>query len=166
MNAAKFNEERENLLKMVEEKEKLTQEMQEKLQELEREKENLSKRVTELTTESVKYNENRAKIEAELSDVAKKSAEYQKKCAGFFNQVMSLNAKQLEAEEEIASLKRSTESQRAQVSEKEAMIIMIRDQVTLFSIYWSKYSNLVFNRIFCHQTSKLFISGFQSCRIF
>ena len=99
---------------------------------MERENEDLSKRITELTTEVMKGNESKGKIEAELSETAKKCAEYQKKCAGFFNQVMSLNAKQLEAEEEISALKRSNENLRAQVSEKEAMIIMIRDQVSLF----------------------------------
>ena len=110
----------------------LPKEVQEKLQALERKKKELSKRITELTTEMMKGNEIEGKIEAELNETAKKSAEYQKKCAGFFNQVMSLNAKQLEAEAEISALKRSNENLRAQVSENEAMIIMIRDQVSLF----------------------------------
>ena len=131
-NDAVSNEERENLLKQLEEKEKLLQEAQEKCKALEREKEDLSKRVTELTTEVMKGNEVKGKIEAELSETAKKSAEYQKKCAGFFNQVTGLNAKQLEAEVEISTLERSNENLRALVSEKEAMIIMIRDQVSLF----------------------------------
>ena len=129
--AAISNEEREKLLKIIEEKDNILQEAQEKLQELERKNEDLSKRITELTTEVMKGNEIKGKIEAELSETAKKSAEYQKKCAGFFNQVMSLNAKQLEAEEEISTLKRSYENLRALVSEKEAMIVMIRDQVSL-----------------------------------
>ena len=46
--------------------------------------------------------------------------------------LMGLNVKQLEAEEEISTLKRLNENLRALVSEKEAMIIMIRDQVSLF----------------------------------
>ena len=129
--AAISNEEREKLLKIIEEKDNILQEAREKLQELERKNEDLSKRITELTTEVMKGNEIKGKIEAELSETAKKSAEYQKKCAGFFNQVMSLNAKQLEAEEEISTLKRSYENLRALVSEKEAMIVMIRDQVSL-----------------------------------
>ena len=102
------------------------------LHELEREKEELSKRITELTTEIMKGNEIKGKIEAELSETAKKSAEYQKKCSGIFNQVMSLNAKQLEPAEETSTLKRLTDNLRAQVSEKEAMIVMIRDQVSLY----------------------------------
>ena len=129
--AAISNEEREKLLKIIEEKDNILQEAREKLQELERKNEDLSKRITELTTEVMKGNEIKGKIEAELSETAKKSAEYQKKCAGFFNQVMSLNVKQLEAEEEISTLKRSYENLRALVSEKEAMIVMIRDQVSL-----------------------------------
>ena len=114
------------------------------LHELEREKEELSKRITELTTEIMKGNKIKGKIEAELSETAKKSAEYQKKCAGFFNQVMSLNAKQLESAEEISTLKRLTDNLRAQVSEKEAMIVMIRDQVSLYM-----YSNNMQERNQC-----------------
>ena len=113
-NAAVFNEERESLVKQLKEKEKLLQEKQEKMHELEREKEELSKRITKLTTEVKKANE----------------SQRQNEC-----QVMSLNAKLLEAEEETSALIRSNENLRAQVSEKEAMIIMIRDQVSLFRIY-------------------------------
>ena len=122
-NAAVFNEERESLVKQLKEKEKLLQEKQEKLHELEREKEELSKRIAELTNEVKKANE------------SQRQNECQKKCEGFYKQVMSLNAKLLESEKEISTLIRSNENLRAQVSEKEAMIIMIRDQVSLFRIY-------------------------------
>ena len=121
-NAAVFNEERESLVKQLKEKEKL-QEKKEKLHELERENEELSKRIRKLTTELKKSNE------------SKRENECQKKCEGFYKQVMSLNAKLLEAEKEISMLIRSNENLRAQVSEKEVMIIMIRDQVSLFRIY-------------------------------
>ena len=60
-------------------------------------------------------------------------ADFQKKRPGFFtNQVSSLNSKQQESVEEISSLKRACENLRAQVAEKEALMAMMRDSVSLF----------------------------------
>jgi peptidoglycan hydrolase CwlO-like protein len=96
--------------------------------------ENLTKRITELTAEVEKAYEGKQKVESELSETTKRCADFQKKCAGFFDQVVSLNSKQQESEEEISSLKRSCENFRAQLAEKDAMMMMMRDSVSLFKI--------------------------------
>ena len=120
--------------KIVEEKEKVILEQAAKIQELLTKIEDVSKRIAELSTEVVKSNEGKQKVEHELSETAKKCSDFQKKCAGFFNQVVSLNSKQQESEEEISSLKRSCENFRAQLAEKDAMMMMMRDSVSLFYI--------------------------------
>ena len=120
-NAAVLKEGRENVLKQLKENEKILQEKQEKLHELESKNEELSERITELTTEVKKAGESKA--------------ECQKKCDGFFNQVTNLNTKQRESEDEISALKRSNENLRAQVSEKETLIIVMTDQVSSFRMY-------------------------------
>ena len=94
--------------------------------------ENSSKRIAELSTEVAKTNEGKQKLQSELSETAKRCADFQKRCVSYFNQVVSLNSKQQEYEEEISSLKRSCENLRAQVAEKEAMMIMMRDSASLF----------------------------------
>jgi peptidoglycan hydrolase CwlO-like protein len=86
-----------------------------------------------LTAEVAKANEGKQKIESELSETTKRCSDFQKKCAGFFNQVVSLNSKQQESEEENSSFKRACENLRAQVAEKEAMMVMMRDSVSLFN---------------------------------
>ncbi|CAB4021050.1 Hypothetical predicted protein [Paramuricea clavata] len=94
--------------------------------------ENLTKQITELSAEVAKANERNQKMESELSETAKRCADFQKKCAGFFNQVVSLNSKQQESEEEISSFKRACENLRAQVAEKEAMMVMMRDSLKTY----------------------------------
>jgi peptidoglycan hydrolase CwlO-like protein len=122
---------------MVEEKEKVISEQAVKIKDMERKIENASKRIAELSTEVVKTNEGKQKFESELSETAKKCSDFQKKCAGFFNQVVGLNSKQQESEEEISSLKRARENLRAQVADKEAMMVMMRDSVSLLSFKYS-----------------------------
>ena len=97
---------------MLQGKEKFLQE-----KELLRENESLRKQVIELKAEVMKGNESRGKMEAELS-------EYQEKCDGFYNQVVTLNAKVLESEKKADNLA-------AQVVKKEDMIARMRDQVCL-----------------------------------
>ena len=103
-----------------------------KIHELQTTTENSSKRIAELSTEVAKTNEGKQKLQSELSETAKRCANFQKRCVSYFNQVVSLNSKQQEYEEEISSLKRSCENLRAQVAEKEAMMIMMRDSASLF----------------------------------
>lgn len=76
---------------------------------MEREKENL-------TSEVVEPNEKRRKVKAEL-------IENTKICE---DQLIRLNSKQLESKKEISALKRLTDDLRAQVSEKEGMIMMLQ----------------------------------------
>ena len=131
-NAAVFNEERKVLVKIVEEKYILLQQKQEKLQELETKNEDLCKQKKELETEVMKGKESKGKIEAELIETTKKFAECEKKCAGLYNQVTNLNSKQVQAEEEISMLKRSNENLRAQVSQKDGTIAVMREKVSSF----------------------------------
>ena len=119
-------------MKSIKEKEELLSGKEKEVEELKELVKGLEKRVSELTTEIAKASDSKVKLELELSETAKRCADFQKKCAGFFNQVVSLNAKQLESEEEISSLKRTAENLRAQVAEKEAMMVMMRDSVSLF----------------------------------
>ena len=131
-NAAIFNEEQKVLVQKVEEK---LQQTQEKLQELEIKNEGLCKQKKELETEVMKEKEIKGKIEAELIETTKKFAECEKKCAGLYNQVTNLNSKQLQAEEEISTLKRLNENLCAQVSEKDGTIAVMREQVSSFYIH-------------------------------
>jgi predicted RNase H-like nuclease (RuvC/YqgF family) len=96
------------------------------------ENENLSKQIEELSTEVAKANQKNQNLQSELSETAKKCSHFQTQCAGLFNQVVSLISKQQESEEEISSLKRACENLRAQLAEKEAMMVMMRDCVSLF----------------------------------
>ena len=123
--------------KMVDEKEKLISEQAVKIKDMEKKIENASKRIAELSTEVAKTNKGKQKIESELSETAKNCSYFQTKCAGFFNQVVSLNSKQQESEEEISSLKRARENLRAQLAEKDAMMMMMRDSVSLLSFKYS-----------------------------
>ena len=127
-----FKEEREKLLQAIEDRDKKILELEASIDALKENIKGLEKSASELTTELAQMNERKVKIEAELSETAKKCADFQKKCAGFFNQVVSLNTKQLESEEEISSFKRNVDTLRAQVAEKEAMMVMMRDAVSLF----------------------------------
>ena len=93
-----------------------------------------SKELEDLKTQLTKANEREEKLKNELSEALKKSADYQKKCAGFFNQVVSLNSKQQESEEQIAMYKRTLDNLRAQIAEKDAMHQLMSDAVSLFWI--------------------------------
>ncbi|CAB4030008.1 Hypothetical predicted protein [Paramuricea clavata] len=108
--------------KMVEEKEKVKSEQTAKIKDMEKKIEGLSKQIAELSTEVAKTNEGKQKVESELSETAKNCSYFQTKCAGFFNQVVGLNSKQQESEEEISFLKRARENLRAQLAEKDAMM--------------------------------------------
>ena len=125
-----WNEERERLLKRLDEMEKVNLELSTKVEKLVAENENKSKQVQELMNELEKANDIKAKLESELSESAKKCSDFQTKCNGFFKQVLSLNRKQQDSEEEISELKQSIENFRAQVAEKEAMMTMMRDNVS------------------------------------
>ena len=120
------------MLKTIEEKDKQLAELEASVHQLREAVKGLEKRGSELTNELALIREKKEKTEKELSETAKKCADFQKKCAGFFNQVVSLNTKQLESEEEISSFKRTVETLRAQVAEKDAMMVMMRDAVSLF----------------------------------
>ena len=111
-----FNEEREKMEKMLDEKDNLLRETQEKIQELKQEKESLSERITELTTEVMKANESQRKVKAELIETTKNCED----------QLVSFNSKQLEYEKEISALKRLAENLQAQVSEKEGMLTTLQ----------------------------------------
>ena len=69
-------------------------------------------------------------LKTELAQANNKKAEAEKICATLFNQVVSLNSKQQELKEEISSLKRICGNLHAQVAEKDAMIIMMRNTVS------------------------------------
>ena len=127
-----MDEERERNLKTIEEKERKESELLQKIEELVAENENKSKQLVEATKQLEIANEIRAKVEAELSESAKKCSDFQTKCNGFFKQVLSLNRKQQDSEEEISELKQVVEGLRALVAEKEAMMVMMRDSVSFF----------------------------------
>jgi chromosome segregation ATPase len=114
-------------LQWIAEEDKVTSEQETKIKEMQREIQNSSKRITELTAEIAKANEGKQKIESELSGTVKKSADFQKNCASVF-------LKQQESEEEISSLRRTCENLRAQVAEREAIMVMMRDSVSLCCI--------------------------------
>ncbi|XP_028404966.1 golgin subfamily A member 6-like protein 22 [Dendronephthya gigantea] len=126
------NEEQERMLKEFEAKEKRILELEQKIQELTADNENKSKQVLELTNALQQANDVKAKLESELSESVKKCSDFQTKCNGFFKQVLSLNRKQQDSEEEISELKQAIENFRAQVAEKEAMMVMMRDSLKTY----------------------------------
>ncbi|XP_028404216.1 golgin subfamily A member 6-like protein 22 [Dendronephthya gigantea] len=125
-NKMNAKEEQEKMLALLEEKEKMISESGTKIQELVAEIDNLVKQVQELTIGLGQANEVKTKLESDISETTKKCSDYQTKCNNFFKQVLSLNRKQQDYEEEISELKQEVESLRAQVAEKDAMMLMMR----------------------------------------
>lgn len=73
-------------------------------------------------------------LENELAQANKKKEETEKICSKLFNQVMNLNSKQQDLKEEISSLKSTCENLSAQVAEKDAMIMMLRNTVSFTTL--------------------------------
>ena len=74
--------------------------------------------------ELTEANENNAKAEYELREA-------EKLCDKLLNQVVHLNSKQREFEEEISSLKQTCDNLRTKVTKKDALIVTMRNSVSL-----------------------------------
>ena len=98
---------------------------------LEEENEKLLKQSSEMVaSQKEKEQEYQRKMALEREQLSKKSAELQKKCDGFFKQVVSLNGKQQESEAELDRLKRALEHQGAELDEKKSMIHLMTESVS------------------------------------
>ena len=127
----KIKEENNILQKRIAEMESIVSDLEPKIQALEEEKKKLKKQASEFASaQREKEQENQRKAAAEKEKQAKDINELKKKCDGFFQQVVSLNSKQKESEEELERIKRAFELQGAELEEKKSMIHLMTESVS------------------------------------
>ena len=73
------------------------------------------------------------KLSKEIEKLSKENIEYKKKCDGFFQQVVSMNSKQKESEDEFSRIKRAFDHQAAELEEKRALNNLMSDSVSIMT---------------------------------
>ena len=73
------------------------------------------------------------KLSKEIEKLSKENIEYKKKCDGFFQQVVSMNSKQKESEDEFSRIKRAFDHQAAELEEKKALNNLMSDSVSIMT---------------------------------
>ena len=89
--------------------------------------------MNEVTTAQKARESECQKLAQEIEKLGKENIEYKKKCDGFFQQVVSMNSKQKESEDEFSRIKRAFDHQAAELEEKRALNNLMSDSVSIMT---------------------------------
>ena len=89
--------------------------------------------MNEVTTAQKARESECQKLAQEIEKLSKENIEYKKKCDGFFQQVVSMNSKQKESEDEFSRIKRAFDHQAAELEEKRALNNLMSDSVSIMT---------------------------------
>ena len=89
--------------------------------------------MNEVTTAQKARESECQKLSQEIEKLGKENIEYKKKCDGFFQQVVSMNSKQKESEDEFSRIKRAFDHQAAELEEKKALNNLMSDSVSIMT---------------------------------
>ena len=89
--------------------------------------------MNEVTTAQKARESECQKLSQEIEKLGKENIEYKKKCDGFFQQVVSMNSKQKESEDEFSRIKRAFDHQAAELEEKRALNNLMSDSVSIMT---------------------------------
>ena len=87
--------------------------------------------MNEVTTAQKARESEYQKFIQDIEKLSKENTDYKKKCDGFFQQVVSMNSKQKESEEELSRIKRAFDHQAAELEEKKALNNLMSDSVSI-----------------------------------
>ena len=123
-------EENRILGERVEKNESLLLDYEREIKKLQEQNSALMKEVT--TAQKARESECQ-KLAQEVEKLSKANIEYKKKCDGFFQQVVTMNSKQKEYEEELNRIKRAFDHQAAELEEKKALNNLMSDSVSIMT---------------------------------
>ena len=121
------------LLKRVEQNESSQLDCEREIKKLQEQNNALMEEVTTAKKAQKARESECQKLSQEIEKLSKENIEYKKKCNGFFQQLVSMNSKQKESEDEFSRIKRAFDHQAAELEEKRALNNLMSDSVSIMT---------------------------------